>query len=232
MFKIQIDMRQLLLSIALLLSMSAGAQVKSYGTKDGVYEEIVNCELTKAQLWSNLKRWIATSFVSYKHTVDMEDREAGTVIVKYNIKEYASTYTDAITTATLQVDVKENKFRIRISDPSFGLKPNGMAKDTSWMPEEDLEEVIAEMEACVTLVGCNIKNYDALLNAKEEIRKRQEATRKYTSPKNKKKDIVNPTYRKYEIASRIASSLEVMYTIHSREIAGSLKKGMVYNNDF
>lgn len=223
----------LLLSIALLLSLSAGAQAGSFG-KAGVYEIVVNCDLDKAQLWSNLKRWVSVTFVSYKHTVDMEDKEAGSMVVKYNFSDDLGAYTLAKISAVLQVDVKDKKYRIRISDPSFGVKPNSrLDGDISWMSTSVLETAKAEMEAAQNLISGGITSFDDLQTTIGAYTTLRDRTPKYRKPKDEKKGKVNPLYQEYDKTVDFGERLATKYGYNSVvEIIPSLEKGMAYSNNF
>lgn len=45
-------------------------------------QEVVETEMTKKEMWINLKKWISSNFNSYEHVVDLEDEEAGIISVK------------------------------------------------------------------------------------------------------------------------------------------------------
>lgn len=144
-------MKRLLTILAvLLISVGvANAQTQEvWGQPEGLFET----SLTKDQLWSNLKRWVATSFKSYKHTVDMEDKDAGTMIIKFNsFDESFGLYTSLKLSATLQIDVKDNKWRYKISDAEFALAPNSRLDNISYMSTSSLERAKSELEAAQDL---------------------------------------------------------------------------------
>lgn len=98
-------------------------------------KKVIECNLSKAKLWTNLKKWIAKEFVSYKYSVDMEDREGGTIVIKFNSYEErgAGAFVDLTLNATLQIDVKDNKYRYSISDASYELKPNSICNNISYL---------------------------------------------------------------------------------------------------
>jgi len=82
--------------------------------------------LTKDQLWLNLNTWISNTFNKYEGVVDLVNEQAGRVIIKSKSKlssdlacmgDYGILY--AYFTFTLQVDCKDNKYRIIISDRSL-----------------------------------------------------------------------------------------------------------------
>lgn len=219
---------------ALFLSVGASAQVVSYGTKDGVYEEIVNCNSNKSLLWSNLKRWVAVSFVSYKHTVDMEDKESGTMVVKFSITDdHAGTFTTSATSAVLQVDVKDNKYKVKVSDPIFEVKPNSECSgDISWMPSSVLESAKIEMQAALNLSQHGIGSYDELKKAIDTYTALRDGTPKYRKPKDEKKGKISSTFQTYDKTVSLGSWIKTEYSYNTDKIVKSLKSGMAYSNDF
>lgn len=219
---------------ALTLATSVSAQVVSYGTKDGAYEEIVNCNSNKSQLWSNLKRWVSVTFVSYKHTVDMEDAESGSMIIKYSVtEENIGSYTASKTTAVLQVDVKDNKYRVKICDPIFEVFPNNVGSgDISWMPTTMLKAAKVEMEAALKLSQSGIKSYKDLKTTIAAYTSLRDGTPKYRKPKDEKKGKIDEAYQVYDKAARLAEWLQTMYRYRQDKIVESLKNGMAYSNDF
>lgn len=82
-------------------------------------EFVIQTQLTKNAMWINLKKWVSSTFNSYKHVVDLEDKEGGILIIKWQAnmpEQYSSDLLTAVAEGTLQVDVRDNKFRIRRSD--------------------------------------------------------------------------------------------------------------------
>ena len=81
--------------------------------------KIVTTQLSKSELWINAKKWISSSFNNYKHTVDMEDKESGTIILKINSSDNVSAYLTYKINATLKIDIRENKYRYSFSNPKI-----------------------------------------------------------------------------------------------------------------
>ena len=63
----------------------------------------------------------------------MEDKEGGTLIIKFNKFDEigASSYVSLRIDATIQVDIKDKKYRYKISDASFILAPNSKCDNIS-----------------------------------------------------------------------------------------------------
>ena len=91
-----------------------------------VHEEVVSTDLSKGVQWINLKKWISSSFSSYQHVVDMEDKEAGVIIIKWisGLKHPVSTNWSAQYEATYQIDVRDGKYRIKIYNTSARIVPD------------------------------------------------------------------------------------------------------------
>lgn len=117
------------LTLLLLFPIFAFSQVDTtqvnYPLKDGkvVYESIIELPgLTKANLYSASKKWIADSFKSAKSAIQSEDIASGQIIGKgYNElsifeNEGALLGRTFNTECTFQIDVKEEKCRIRFYD--------------------------------------------------------------------------------------------------------------------
>ena len=136
-------------------------EVKSTGFE---YEEVLPVNLSKAVLWINLKKWVSSNFSSYKHVVDMEDKDAGILIVKWNSNKENpySSHWSAQYEATYQIDVRENKYRIKIYNSTARLKPSD--EDYKYMSTESLKQAQKELETimaiCESLQGTSTLNLD------------------------------------------------------------------------
>src|SRR5665648_140097 len=95
-------MKNFLFFLLTLLCVNANGQTKRFPVNENgtvVYEEVVNCDLKKAALFSNAQKWIAKSFGDYKKVIQFEDIENGKLIFKgrseveysTNVKDDAST---------------------------------------------------------------------------------------------------------------------------------------------
>ena len=115
------------------------------------FEEVIPVNLSKSVLWINLKKWISSTFSSYKHVVDMEDKDAGIVVVKWNsnLENPYSKYWSAQYEATYQIDVRENKYRIKIYNSSARTKPNN--GDMKSLSTYSLQLAIKELETVMSI---------------------------------------------------------------------------------
>lgn len=111
------------LCLACMMVANAQGEEKNYSF---VHEEVVTTDLSKVVLWINLKKWISSSFSSYQHVVDMEDKEAGVIIIKWksSLKYPASTNWSAQYEATYQIDVRDGKYRIKIYNSNARIEPD------------------------------------------------------------------------------------------------------------
>lgn len=118
------------------------------------YEEVVPSDQSKAILWINLKKWVSSNFSSYQHVVDMEDKDAGIMIIKWNSGQESpsSSYWTVQYNATYQIDVRENKYRIKIYNSNAHVKPNignvkTMSTSSLRLAQDELKKVIGISEA-------------------------------------------------------------------------------------
>lgn len=148
-------MKQLFLVLLFIISSKAFSQeIPNIPIKDGIveYSEVVEVSASKDVLYSNLKAWIATYFVSGKTVTELDDQENGKLIAKaisnqsYNYLGYARPISFRI---IFQVDCKDNKYRytIRVAD----YQHNG--NKTQTIPE--LIEIAAGRKKSLT----NTKKY-------------------------------------------------------------------------
>lgn len=78
------------------------------------YSETVETSLSKDQLYSNVKAWIASTFSEDKMTIDLEDKSSGKSIIKFEELpnfDYLGMKRESILQYFLQVDERENKYR-------------------------------------------------------------------------------------------------------------------------
>ena len=111
-------MRKLTLVFAFLIIAIKGYSQESLELPliDGevTYSETIETDLSKDQLYGNLKAWIASNFSKGKMTMDLDDVSNGRVIIKF--KENPSFESLGMVRSSelqyfLQIDVKANKFR-------------------------------------------------------------------------------------------------------------------------
>lgn len=80
-----------------------------------VYQEVVTTKLTKEQLFKNAQTWIAKNYGDYKSVIQVQDLSTGNLVFKG--KSVYDTYLGRVTdglTYTVQIEVKPDKFRVKI----------------------------------------------------------------------------------------------------------------------
>lgn len=213
-------------------SLSDMERSKSMGKPTDENGCIVQCDLNKSSLWSNLKQWISKEFTSYKYTVDMEDKEGGTLIIKFNKFDEigASSFVALRLYATLQVDIKDKKYRYKISDARFELSPNSRCDNISYLPNAILDKAYESLQAARNL-SSNTDIPEGLAFLRKYYNDKLSNTPKYKKPKDEKKGKVNDDYKEIEntltMARRVNSNYEIMVSSLSR----SLEKQMISDNN-
>lgn len=83
------------------------------------FEMIDSLKANKSELYSYARQWVANEFVSANSVIQMEDKDVGKIIGKgvYSFKDedqYSTTQFNI--KFTLEITVKDNKYRIRLYD--------------------------------------------------------------------------------------------------------------------
>src|SRR5690606_27700855 len=109
-------MKTLVLSLSFLFCIKLHAQtIPDIPIKDGVvtYTDVVETELTKGQMYANLKTWVALYFVSAKAVTELDDADLGKLILKAKLTpsfSYLGQKRSSDIEIALQVDCKDNKY--------------------------------------------------------------------------------------------------------------------------
>lgn len=109
-------MKRILL-FGLLFPTLAFAQIK-----DSVgfgYTRIDTVKATKDELYSYSKIWLAKAFNSSKSVIQLDDKEAGSIICKGQLLNEEKLRTSTVhydSKYTLEITVRDNKYRIKIYD--------------------------------------------------------------------------------------------------------------------
>ena len=196
--------------------------------------EVVPSQLSKSELWINAKKWISSSFRNYKHTVDMEDKESGTIILKFtsSLDFAGGIYVKYKINATLKIDIRENKYRYTFSDVTYSVEPSSFLEgNLSYLPKDHLEEAEIYLLAAKTLAYRNSVS-PSLKNDIISYKREMENTKKYKNEKDEKKNKVTKEYKKAEAKYEIAQSIESGYNSMRSEVGQSLKEAMEFKDDF
>lgn len=141
------------LFLLLLSQLSINAQVDKIQTESKEidylfkYEEVVPSNIPQSVMWLNLKKWVSSSFNKYKYVVDIEDKDAGLMIIKWSAGAYHSfsIYTAITFQATFQIDIRDAKYRIKVYDAFADTEPDhldhmrGATRKSLKMVEDDLK---------------------------------------------------------------------------------------------
>ena len=141
------------LFLLLLSQLSINAQVDKIQTESKEidylfkYEEVVPSNIPQSVMWLNLKKWVSSSFNKYKYVVDIEDKDAGLMIIKWSAGAYHSfsIYTAITFQATFQIDIRDAKYRIKVYDAFADTEPDhldhmrGATRKFLKMVEDDLK---------------------------------------------------------------------------------------------
>lgn len=104
-------MKNIFLLFLLLAPVLSQAQL-NFPFKDGkiVYTEIDSNKLTKSVMFKNAQKWIAKTYTKSKLTT--ENAEAGSIVFKVS----ETIGDNRFLLYTVEIDVKDHKYRIRLSD--------------------------------------------------------------------------------------------------------------------
>ena len=214
----------LLLFSVLLVTLAVNAQAD-------FKEEVVETTLTKEVMWNNLKKWVSSSFNSSKNVVDLEDKENGVLIIKsrFSIPSFAKIL-DLRAEPVLQIDVRDNKYRIRLSDEYINIGPDLSSRDG--LSSDELREMANDLELIVNVVKTErvlVYDISPMIEEQTEI---FNGMQKFKNEKAEKKGNVLPEYARKERDIAILTEMVLKYTSIKESIISSLKKQMVYVDDF
>ena len=223
-------MKKVLFILSLLL-LTSFISATSFENK----QEVVETEMTKKEMWINLKKWISSNFNSYEHVVDLEDEEAGIISVKWKnrVGLNSSKYIKVLASSTIKVDVKDNKYRYTLSDAQIVIEPN--IGRTSEMSYNELKESINDLEFveqfCTQYYNesAKIQMDDKFVNILKEYKEQVESTPKY---KNEKKKKISKEWEKINKEYNILSEINNTYSSINEIIISSLKKNMILKDEW
>lgn len=214
----------LLLFSVLLVALTVNAQTD-------FKEEVVETTLTKDVMWNNLKKWVSSSFNSSKNVVDLEDKENGVLIIKsrFSIPSFTKIL-DLRAEPILQIDVRDNKYRIRLSDEYINIGPDLSSRDG--LSTGELREMANDLELIVNVVKTErvlVASIPPMIEEQTEI---FNGMQKFKNEKAEKKGKVSPEYARKERDIAILTEMVFKYASIKESIIASLKKQMVYVDDF
>ena len=201
-----------------VIAVGASAQSKN---NEGTYES----ELSKDVLWSNLKTWVSSNITSYKHSVDMEDKTMGAMVVNFTTeKESFIIAEDIYFCAKIKVEVKDKKWRYKIYDCEFRLSETPLMGCLSSLSSKILDKAKDELEAVKNIENKDIP--DSWVTTRMAYKKLLEGTPRYSKPKDEKKGKINPTYTRYNNVLELIDRIQTNYNIMLYKVSDSLQKQM------
>ncbi len=216
--------KYLILLLLVTFAFSANAQ-------DIKMSEVIETNVSKDLMWINLKKWISSEFNSYDHVVDLEDKENGIIIIKWKNPTVLdpSEFLKLIISSTIEIDIKDNKFRYIVSDGQVLATPN--IDDPSRMTTSSINLAENDINFFLNLIGDNEmiiidEDFKAQVNYyKQEI----DNLPKY---KNEKKNKLSYEWemakRKYEILKNIL----VTFNNTNQALINSLKESLTTKDDW
>lgn len=132
-------MKIALITVLILHSISAFSQKPNdiFPIENGkvVYQQLDSAiTASSTDLYNRAKLWVANAFRSSKNVIQIDDKEAGTILGKGNF-DVIQTMTPYIIRFTFKIDVRDNRYRIRFYDISS-------QQDTQMGKEQSLESLI------------------------------------------------------------------------------------------
>ncbi len=114
--------KYLLVSLFVLPTIANSQTIKVDSNDMVKYEEVIPSELNKVQLYNNAKLFVVKEFSDPKSVVQIDDKENGKIVIKavmnsnFNEKGILGFKFDIWTDFIFQIDIKDNKYRYRISN--------------------------------------------------------------------------------------------------------------------
>lgn len=128
-------MRKYIFIVIALTTLKAQGQFL-FPEKEGkvVYEEVIEVDKTKDQLYNSAKHWMVTIFNDANEVIQLDDKESGKIIGKGVVRHTQPIlWTSVINNNnfTIEIDCKEGKYRYRIFDivVKTGVMPSGVTLD-------------------------------------------------------------------------------------------------------
>ena len=193
--------------------------------------KVVSTNNNKATLWGNLKRWISEEFSSYEYTVDMEDKEEGMILVKISTYEnYFLKFHGLYMYMSLQVEVKDNKYRYKIFNSNYQITRNNLYSTVNNMPSY-LVNTFYKEDVFASISNSNLNIPITIENKKKFINYRFKTTPKYKNKKDEKKGRINEKYQDLIWEYQMIKTIESSYNSLINTISKSLEERMESKND-
>lgn len=144
----------MLFLIALITGVNAQNSISLEDLISVKTEEIFAVNATKASLWNNAITWANGISTDIEKSVDLEDKENGTIILK--IASYLpnedgiNEFSKIKTMMNLKIDCKDNKYRLIFSNFTSSVEAD-RSKDVRYLPTSQLEKMVSELELVTDL---------------------------------------------------------------------------------
>lgn len=126
--------------LVLIFSVQACSSTSQLSTE--IIEKQFTLEATKQELFDRSVDWAAKHYLGSKTVIEVKDKERGKIIGTALLKITNSFgMRQDVYSYTLQIDVKENKARIRISQVSKYAGTGGSVAEISYFEEEIREKI-------------------------------------------------------------------------------------------
>lgn len=202
----------------------------------GDYEEVIETNLSKELMWLNLKKWVSSQFNNYKYVVDLEDKAAGALIIKWN-HPFSSPTCNAIlpiANATYQIDIKENKYRIKILEGTVKVDPN-VNNHLSDLPTKELYLLKRDLEF---IMNTSISHFNSSPTWRMDSQYEKVLSNYKLSLdeipqyKDKKKTKINNKWERKNREMKILNDVKDGYLSINTFLYESLKKAIITTDDF
>jgi hypothetical protein len=152
-------MNKLLTVLTLLFSIQACSSTSQLSTE--VIEKLFTLDATKQELFDRSVDWAAKYYLGSKTVIEVKDKERGRIIGTGLLKITNSFgMRQDVYSYTLQIDVKENKARIRISQISKYAGTGGSVAEISYFEKEIRENINNTINDFSTAIQHNTKDTD------------------------------------------------------------------------
>lgn len=113
--------KSIILSLAIIYSIISSAQNSLF------QQRVIENDLSKEEMWINLDQWISQAFSEHSYVVTSENREAGTISIKYSSKLDISSQAikqgaiDGEFHSYINIEVDDNKYKFSIFNGKLKL---------------------------------------------------------------------------------------------------------------
>lgn len=201
-------------------------------------EIVKRADGTKAELWSKLKRWVALNFDNYKDVTDLEDPEAGTMVIKWNssVKSPISFFQTSVSGVYL-IDVKDGKYRFRVIQPKMYVTFQN-PDNVNDLSDEAISNVNADLKF-VNGIASSYFNGSSMWPLNDTFNEISAScldllskTPEYKSDRDKEKGRVSGEWLSADRRWRLFHNVTTAYREINDKMSHSLNQFMIQDDDF